>query len=49
MNNQPTPAACRLVFGSSGYIGSNLVPYLLAKGIPVRACARRVEVLEARG
>ena len=48
-NNQPTPAACRLVFGASGYIGSNLVPYLLAKGIPVRACARRVEVLEARG
>jgi uncharacterized protein YbjT (DUF2867 family) len=49
MNNQPTPAACRLVFGASGYIGSNLVPYLLARDIPVRACARRVQVLEARG
>ena len=39
----------RLVFGASGYIGSNLVPYLLARGIPVRASARRVEALEARG
>ncbi len=39
----------RLVFGASGYIGSNLVPALLAEGHAVRATARNVEVLEARG
>jgi uncharacterized protein YbjT (DUF2867 family) len=38
-----------LVFGASGYIGSNLVPLLVASGHPVRASARNVEVLEARG
>jgi uncharacterized protein YbjT (DUF2867 family) len=38
----------RLVFGASGYIGSNLVPVLLAAGHRVRASARNVEVLEAR-
>lgn len=37
-----------LVFGASGYIGSNLVPYLAARGVPVRAASRRREVLEAR-
>jgi len=37
-----------LVFGASGYIGSNLVPRLLARGIAVRAAARRLDVLEAR-
>ncbi|MBK1700515.1 DUF2867 domain-containing protein [Thiococcus pfennigii] len=38
-----------LVFGATGYIGSNLVPYLLARGIPVRAAARNAEVLAGRG
>ncbi|WP_207063176.1 SDR family oxidoreductase [Motiliproteus sp. SC1-56] len=38
----------RLVFGASGYIGSNLVPALLRHNIPVRACSRRPEVLRAR-
>lgn len=38
-----------LVFGASGYIGSNLVPRLLERGIAVRAAARSIEVLEARG
>ncbi len=38
----------RLVFGASGYIGSHLVPYLRARGIPVRAASRRIEVLQAR-
>jgi len=37
-----------LVFGASGYIGSNLVPALVAAGHRVRASARNVEVLEAR-
>ncbi len=39
----------RLIFGASGYIGSNLVPALVAAGQRVRASARNVEVLEARG
>ena len=43
------PAGTRLVFGASGYIGSNLVPALVAAGYRVRASARNVEVLEARG
>ncbi len=38
----------RLVFGASGYIGSHLVPYLLAAGQSVRATARNVEVLQGR-
>ena len=38
-----------LVFGASGYIGSNLVPELLRSGRRVRATARNVEVLEGRG
>lgn len=40
---------CRLVLGASGYIGSNLVPYLLRERLPVRAAARNRAVLEARG
>jgi uncharacterized protein YbjT (DUF2867 family) len=38
-----------VVFGASGYIGSNLVPELLRAGHRVRATARNVEVLEGRG
>jgi len=38
-----------LVFGASGYIGTNLVPKLLAAGKRVRASARNPEVLEGRG
>ena len=38
-----------LVFGASGYIGTNLVEYLLAEGRPVRATSRSLEVLEGRG
>ena len=37
-----------LVFGASGYIGTNLVPYLVAQGYQVRASARSRKVLEAR-
>lgn len=37
-----------LVFGASGYIGSNLVHKFLELGIPVRASARNLEVLEGR-
>jgi uncharacterized protein YbjT (DUF2867 family) len=37
-----------LVFGASGYIGTNLVPRLLAAGKRVRASARNPEILEAR-
>ncbi len=45
------PASPRqvLVFGASGYIGSNLVPALVAAGANVRAAARNRGVLEARG
>ena len=38
-----------LVFGASGYIGTNLVPRLLQAGVAVRAAARSRQVLEARG
>lgn len=46
--NEPRLAP-RLVFGASGYIGSNLVPALIAHGFEVRASARNARVLEARG
>jgi uncharacterized protein YbjT (DUF2867 family) len=39
----------QVVFGASGYIGSNLVPELLRTGHRVRATARNVEVLQGRG
>ena len=38
-----------LVFGASGYVGTNLVPCLAARGFAVRAAARRRATLEARG
>ena len=37
-----------LVFGASGYIGTNLVPRLIEAGWQVRAAARHRAVLEAR-
>lgn len=39
----------RLVFGASGYIGTHLVPRLVAAGVPVRVSSRQPRVLEARG
>jgi len=44
----PQPQGLALVFGASGYIGSNLVHKLLELGIPVRASTRTLEVLEGR-
>ncbi len=37
-----------LVFGASGYIGSNLVPRLIREGRKVRAGARNISLLEGR-
>ena len=37
-----------LVFGASGYIGTNLVEYLMAEGRDVRASSRNMEVLRGR-
>ena len=39
----------RLIFGASGYIGTYLVPRLLANNLRVRVVSRRRQVLEARG
>jgi nucleoside-diphosphate-sugar epimerase len=43
----PTPAqhVRALVFGASGYIGSNLLPRLQREGWRVRASSRNIEVL----
>lgn len=43
-----TDRGTTLVFGASGYIGSHLVPRLLRHHHRVRACARHLEVLQAR-
>jgi uncharacterized protein YbjT (DUF2867 family) len=40
--------AVTVVFGASGYVGSNLVPQLIAAGRRVRAVARQSRVLEGR-
>jgi uncharacterized protein YbjT (DUF2867 family) len=37
-----------VVFGATGYVGTNLVPALQAAGHQVRAVGRRLEALEAR-
>jgi uncharacterized protein YbjT (DUF2867 family) len=42
-------ARSALVFGASGYIGTHLVPALAARGWRVRAAARNLKVLQARG
>jgi uncharacterized protein YbjT (DUF2867 family) len=43
-----SPASTVVVFGASGYIGSNLVPVLAAHGTRVRAVGRQRRALEAR-
>ena len=49
MSGAPEKCGRILVFGASGYIGSNLVPRLLESGFRVRASARNRAVLEGRG
>ncbi len=44
-----TDALSVLVFGATGYVGTNLVPRLVAHGYRVRAAGRVRSVLEARG
>jgi uncharacterized protein YbjT (DUF2867 family) len=38
-----------LILGASGYVGGHLAPRLAAEGFEVRAAARRIEALRARG
>ena len=38
-----------IVFGASGYVGTNLVEFLRAEGRKVRASSRNLEVLQGRG
>ena len=49
MTQNESSAKVDLVFGASGYIGSNLVPFLRNDGRRVRAVSRNIEVLEDRG
>jgi len=44
--NAPATAGRVLVFGASGYIGTNLVPRLIAEGVPLRGA--RVDMGAAR-
>ena len=46
--DKPARDGLRLVFGASGYIGSNLVPKLLSRDIAVRAASRKAQALEAQ-
>lgn len=48
LNSGQNLAKPTLVFGASGYIGSHLVPYLVAQGKSVRAVSRNRSVLEGR-
>ncbi|MCX2982902.1 SDR family oxidoreductase [Halieaceae bacterium IMCC14734] len=48
MTTHAEPDDVTLVFGASGYIGSNLVPFLSARGKRVRAVSRNRAVLEGR-
>jgi uncharacterized protein YbjT (DUF2867 family) len=45
----PAEERPRLVFGASGYIGTYLVPRLLATGVPLRVVSRQPRALESRG
>lgn len=49
VSDSPNRKPFTVVFGASGYVGSNLVPHLVAAGHRVRAVARQASVLEARG
>ncbi len=48
LDRDPAPATRFLVFGASGYIGTHLTPFLAARGFPVTAAARNVDVLRSR-
>ena len=46
--DKPAGKDLRLVFGASGYIGSNLVPKLLSRDLAVRAVSRQMQALKSR-